>query len=232
MPVLVDDVIDSLANELGENPGDVDVRKVFEGWIDGVVREIWHAGDWFFKWTTQSLTTSVGTAVYSLDVNSGEIRRITVDGQSDELTYVTIDDVASRDIDPANSGTPWGWMFAGYDEAQDFVNIRLVPVPVSAKSYTLWQYRADSGVLTGTSTVPLPPAFQSVLKDGVRRNYELNIGSQLGLYYDTKFKEGLVPLYVGYTRMTAGRSSKSMYTDIPTRSGLAAPPQLPSNFPR
>lgn len=194
----VADIAQEMADEVGEEYTDDDVKTQFVIWVIETIEEIVTSGRWFFQNGSESVTLVATQKDYSLTAAVSEVRDIRSPGTKKRIAYIPVERLIARAKDLDLPGTPTNWYIDSLGSSNE-MKISLWPVPDAAsvtaespiKVYTLKRPTA----LTETSTIPMPEEYIRVLREGVRSKVKFNDGNmEATAYADSKFKAGLALL--------------------------------------
>lgn len=193
MSTTVDTLANEMATEMGEEYADLDVADQYLTWVKEVVRKVYAAGRWASANNVETITMATGTASYTLDSTTSEVKSVRIPSTGSKVIYSTVERLIAKDKDLEDTGEPDYWWYDGLD-ASASLKIRFYPVPTTAQngvSVQLWvQKRPPS--LTDTAVIPLPGEFIDVVRDGVRAKARANENNLEGaMLAKQDFMEGM-----------------------------------------
>lgn len=168
----VDDVAQEVAEEFGEEFSDLDIKSQIQKWVIEVFEEVYASGRWFFQNDSQDITLADGTKDYSMDTDVAEVRDVRDPNSNKRVAYAPVERLIAKGKDLLSTGNaPEFWYIDSLGPSQE-IKVSLYPVPNatavtnigSLRAYTLLRPPA----LTGTDTIPIPPEYIRVIREGVR----------------------------------------------------------------
>ena len=177
---LVSALIDELQNELGESTNDTALTNLFVSWFNDAYMHFGAEVAWFFLRAYPTITTSADDNTYSLTAASArQISAMRVTVTDEPMEYVPYNELVRRGLDLEQTGKPEVWWDTGYDAANDQVTVELWPIP-NAVYILEAEVEGAPEVLTDSATIPFPPEFWPLVKDGVRAYYRESEGDYEG----------------------------------------------------
>jgi hypothetical protein len=182
----LDSLAQVMATEFGEQYGDLDIADQFRDWTQEVFEEVVGDARWFFKNGSTDIVPVLGQAVYTLPVGVAEVRTayIPTTPKPARVAYSSVERLLARGANLGEPGTPRAWHYCGIDSTTTAQKVRLWPVPDAAFLATglhvvLETVNRPEALLT-TDTIPLPPEYIRVMRDGIRFKVKFNDGDLEG----------------------------------------------------
>lgn len=224
-------MITPVIRELGEDAKNASVAQQFVDWTVDALAEIYdESSDWRFLHGTQSFSTSVGVASYSLGPIVAEVKAVVRNANNLKLPLVTELDLGSRGFDINESGAPTVYMITTWSSANG-PTLRLWPVPTSTEQLTVYR-SSDPASLGASDTLEVPNAAFHVIRDHVRASFYIS-ADRTDLYdrYRQRYNVGVGNLAKRFSYNKDNRLILQV-RDIPRGSGHFRDAQLPGSFPR
>lgn len=155
-----------LAIEAGEQFDDLDVKLLFEDWVQQAVDAVYAVSPWFFRNVQEAVNTVDATVTYTLAATTAKIRDIALG--TTHIVYAPIERLIARgkDLTAAAKDTPEYWYFAGVG-ANNELRISFQPVPDAVYAITVHGLQRPAD-LSSSSTIPLPKEYLNSVRVKVR----------------------------------------------------------------
>jgi len=189
-----------MAQEAGEDFGDVQVRAQYIAWCKEAYISTAATSRALWSNASVQLVTTNGVAEYTLDTSVAEIKIMRDRSTEVVLGYNTEESLARLGTDLEEVGMPMYWHYSGIDSTTTGLKVTLVPVPDAIYNFDV-RVLSRPPDLGDATVIPLPPEYVELMKHHVRAAYrmnddqvqlaqsELQVYTQLLLAYNSRYTQ-------------------------------------------
>ena len=165
----LENFVQPLAQELGEDWSDLEVRDQFLNWYIAAFEEIASLHqEWPVFFARETVVTVTGTALYNLASNTGSVRIVVDDDNDAQIPLQHIGQLTRRALDLSLRGRPRSVIIESFTNG--VMTIRFWPIPDSALTYTLFRVLLPQ-TLTLITPLPLPATFGPYFRAAVKQRF-------------------------------------------------------------
>jgi hypothetical protein len=175
MAITVNALARQMVEETGMPTSNNKYVNQMERWISEITSLIMSFANWYFLLTKETVTTSNGTAEYSLTSTRVDVVAVRIPATDIEIVRVPIERLVDERSNLESAASPTRYFISGYTAATGVTKITFFPTPDAIYSVDVYEITRPATISGGT-TIPIPDEFLPSLKFGVRAMYSMDDG--------------------------------------------------------